>query len=120
MLYKVKVKGQTIFRNSAEEVAKICKCSASNVYTRLGRKGIKSDIINGVEVTIIETMREVKRFADNLVKDENGNYNHWIEYSDGTKESSVCDEIKSLWYKWVRSETSKERYIENGFVIYEF
>jgi hypothetical protein len=56
MLYKVKVKGKTIFRNSAEEVAKICKCSASNIYTRLGRKGIKSDIINGVEVTIIETI----------------------------------------------------------------
>ena len=56
MLYEVKVKGKTIFRNSAEEVAKICKCSASNIYTRLGRKGIKSDIINGVEVTIIESI----------------------------------------------------------------
>jgi hypothetical protein len=56
MLYKLTTKGKTIYRNSAEEVAKICKCSASNVYSKLGRKGVKSDIINGVEVTIIETI----------------------------------------------------------------
>lgn len=55
MLYKITREGKpTIYRNSAEEVAKFCKCSAANVYTRLGRKGLKSDCINGVNVEIVD------------------------------------------------------------------
>jgi len=54
MLYKLKTETKTIYRNSAVEVAKVCGCSVATIYTRLGRKGQKSDIINGVEITIVE------------------------------------------------------------------
>lgn len=61
----------------------------------------------------------VKRFAYSE-KGEDGKYTHWIEYTDGTREVSTPEKNHFLWYKWVSSKTSKEKYNENGFTIFEF
>jgi hypothetical protein len=51
-MYQVVQGNKIIFCRNAKEVALIVKCSADNIYTRLGRNGETVTVINGFEVRI--------------------------------------------------------------------
>jgi hypothetical protein len=56
MLYKVKVKGKLSSVTQRKKWQRFASVQRLIFTLRLGRKGVKSDIINGVEVTIIESI----------------------------------------------------------------
>lgn len=67
----------------------------------------------------------VKRFADsetiykNSYPIENQKYIHWVEYTDGTKETVQDETIMDLWHDWVFSDNVSKK-SENGFTVFEY
>jgi len=67
----------------------------------------------------------VKKFADSdtVYKDyypaKNQKYIHWVEYTDGTKETISGNFAHRLWETWVISPNTR-RYHEDGFTIFEY
>lgn len=63
----------------------------------------------------------VKRFADSKVNPsgEPRECTHWIEYTDGTRETANEEAIMKLWNHWV-VDAHALKYHENGFTVFEY
>ena len=67
----------------------------------------------------------VKRFADSETIYENNypvkdqKYTHWIEYTDGTRETVTEGTIMSLWNDWMVADNVSKK-SENGYTVFEY